>query len=111
MEVLLPRSDPDGEVLPLEFVRLDLYLADEHRRVDENFIGLPVVKLFLLGDLMVGFVFGGVVESDFPFEDWEVSEGEGGKLELAVEFRLDEVIDISTGIFHEEFELLSEWES
>lgn len=60
-----------------------------------------MVKLLLFTDLMVGLELGGVVESDFPLEDCEVREGEGGRFELAVEFRRDEVIDIFTKILGE----------
>ena len=86
-----PRRDPDGEVL--ELVRLELYLADEHRRVEENLTGLPTVKPSLTFDLMLGF--GGLVDKDFPFEeDCDVRDGDGGRVELAVEFRLDDAVDI-----------------
>lgn len=89
------RRDPDGEVRELvsELVRLELYLADEDRRVEGNLMALPTVKLSLA--FMLGFEFGGLVDKDFPFEeDCDVRDGDGGRVELAVEFRLDDAVDI-----------------
>lgn len=86
------RRDPEGEVV--ELARLELNLAEEDRR-EENLIGLLTINPSLPFNLMLGFEFGGLVDKDFPFEeDCDVREGDGGRVELAVEFRLDDAVDI-----------------